>query len=115
MKNYNQAPLPFQGQKRRFLKELKQELQQFSPTATYVDLFGGSGFLSHTVKQHYPKATVVYNDFDNYTYRLESVEKTNAIIADIREILAPIFSTIMKFPERVQVLEQVFIGMKKED
>ena len=85
MKNYNQAPLPFQGQKRRFLKEFKNELQEFSPTATYVDLFGGSGFLSHTVKQHYPDATVVYNDFDNYTYRLENVENTNAIIANFRK------------------------------
>lgn len=87
MKNYNQAPLPFQGQKRRFLKEFKNELQEFSATATYVDLFGGSGFLSHTVKQHYPDATVVYNDFDDYTYRLENVENTNTIIADLREIL----------------------------
>lgn len=87
MKNYTAAPLPFQGQKRRFLKEFKTALNEFSPTATYVDLFGGSGFLSHTVKQHYPEATLIYNDYDGYTYRLENVDQTNAIISDLRTIL----------------------------
>lgn len=87
MKTFSQAPLPFQGQKRKFLKDFKSALNQFSSTATYVDLFGGSGFLSHTVKQHLPNAKVIYNDFDGYSYRLENVEKTNEIISDIREIV----------------------------
>jgi len=87
MKNYTQAPLPFQGQKRKFLKEFKTALNEFSSTATYVDLFGGSGFLSHTVKQHYPNAKVIYNDFDGYSYRLENVDNTNVILNDFREIL----------------------------
>jgi adenine-specific DNA methylase len=80
MKTFHQAPLPFQGQKRKFLKEFKTALNEFSPTATYVDLFGGSGFLSHSIKQHYPNANVVYNDFDGYSHRLENVDKTNKII-----------------------------------
>lgn len=71
MTNYTQAPLPFQGQKRRFLKDFKEALKNYSPTATYVDLFGGSGLLSHTVKQVYPDAVVVYNDFDGYKNRLK--------------------------------------------
>jgi 16S rRNA G966 N2-methylase RsmD len=87
MKTFHQAPLPFQGQKRKFLKEFKTALNEFSPTATYVDLFGGSGFLSHSIKQHYPNAKVVYNDFDGYSHRLENVDTTNGIIADIREIV----------------------------
>jgi 16S rRNA G966 N2-methylase RsmD len=87
MKKYTQAPLPFQGQKRRFLTPFKEALNSFSPTATYVDLFGGSGLLSHTVKQYYPDANVIYNDFDNYSQRLDNVEKTNNIIGDLREIL----------------------------
>lgn len=87
MKNYTQAPLPFQGQKRRFYKHFKNALNQFSETATYVDLFGGSGFLSHTVKQKFPDAKVIYNDFDGYSYRLENVDKTNALISDFRKIL----------------------------
>lgn len=87
MRKYTQAPLPFQGQKRRFLKPFKEALNGFSPTATYVDLFGGSGLLSHTVKNYYPNSNVVYNDFDNYTQRLDNVEKTNEILKDLRFIL----------------------------
>lgn len=93
MKNYTQAPLPFQGQKRKFLKEFKEALNGFSSTATYVDLFGGSGFLSHTVKQHFPQANVVYNDFDGYSYRLENAENTNAILRDFRTILSEVPDT----------------------
>lgn len=62
-KIYNQAPLPFMGQKRKFLKRFREELAKCPPTAVYVDLFGGSGLLSRTVKDTYPKARVVYNDF----------------------------------------------------
>lgn len=88
MNNYVQAPLPFQGQKRRFLKPFKTALNEFSPTATYIDLFGGSGLLSHNVKQYYPDAKVVYNDFDNYSERVANVDKTNAVLADLRPICA---------------------------
>ncbi|WP_256948482.1 DNA adenine methylase [Flavobacterium psychrophilum] len=64
-KNFTKAPLPFMGQKRKFLKQFKPALKKYSESATYVDLFGGSGLLSHTVKSIYPGAKVVYNDFDN--------------------------------------------------
>ena len=87
MKIYNQAPLPFQGQKRRFLKSFKEALKSFPSDAVYVDLFGGSGLLSHTVKSVYPEAKVIYNDFDNYSERLKNIPKTNKILADFREIL----------------------------
>ena len=94
MKTFSQAPLPFQGQKRKFLKDFKSALDQFSSNATYVDLFGGSGFLSHTVKQHLPGAKVIYNDFDSYSYRLDNVENTNAILHDIREITKDLPDTV---------------------
>lgn len=96
--NYVQAPLPFQGQKRRFLTPFKEALNEFSSNATYVDLFGGSGLLSHTVKQMYPDAEVIYNDFDNYSNRLDYVDKTNTLLADIRTICA-------KSPNRKERLE----------
>ena len=86
-KVFNTAPLPFMGQKRKFLKQFKQALTEFPEDGIYVDLFGGSGLLSHTVKTVYPTATVIYNDFDNYRFRLENVDKTNALIADLRVIL----------------------------
>lgn len=63
-------------------------MENFPKDAVYVDLFGGSGLLSHTVKQMYPNAKVIYNDFDNYSHRIENVDKTNELLADIREICA---------------------------
>lgn len=87
MKNHFQSPLPFQGQKRRFVKQFKQALQSFSKEATYVDLFGGSGLLAHTVKQHYPDARVIWNDYDNYAARLEAIPQTNALLAELRGFL----------------------------
>ncbi|EKT3963258.1 DNA adenine methylase [Flavobacterium psychrophilum] len=86
-KVFTTAPLPFMGQKRKFLKQFKPALNKYSESATYVDLFGGSGLLSHTVKSIYPGAKVVYNDFDNYRIRLENIGKTNQLIADLRVIL----------------------------
>lgn len=86
-KNYTTAPLPFMGQKRRFLKAFKEALNNYPNDATYVDLFGGSGLLSHTVKKVYPNARVIYNDFDNYCQRIGNIEQTNVLIADLREIL----------------------------
>lgn len=87
-KNFNTAPLPFMGQKRSFLKDFSKALEKYPENAIYVDLFGGSGLLSHTVKQLYPNARVIYNDFDNYAERLKNITKTNALLADFRVILA---------------------------
>lgn len=86
-KKFTQAPLPFMGQKRRFLNQVKTVLNNCPDNAIYVDLFGGSGLLSHTIKQYYPNATVVYNDFDNYSFRLNNVENTNRLLSDIRSIV----------------------------
>lgn len=107
-KKFTQAPLPFMGQKRRFLNQVKEVIAACPDNAIYVDLFGGSGLLSHTVKQQYPNATVIYNDFDNYRLRLENVDKTNKLIADIRIILAdlPKDKRILE-PEKEQILKRV--------
>lgn len=84
---YLSAPLPFVGQKRMFVREFIKVLKQFPDDATFIDLFGGSGLLSHIAKRCKPNATVVYNDFDNYRRRLENIPRTNRLIADIREIV----------------------------
>jgi 16S rRNA G966 N2-methylase RsmD len=88
MMNYVQAPLPFQGQKRKFLTAFKYALNEFEGKQVFVDLFGGSGLLSHTVKQALPNAKVIYNDFDNYTLRIANIAQTNAILSDLRVLLA---------------------------
>ncbi|CAL2108167.1 DNA methyltransferase [Tenacibaculum sp. 190524A02b] len=86
-KTHNSAPLPFQGQKRNFVKDFKVALKTYPNDAVYVDLFGGSGLLSHVVKQEKPNAKVIYNDYDNFKKRLEAIPTTNEIIAKIRPIL----------------------------
>jgi 16S rRNA G966 N2-methylase RsmD len=87
-KIFTTAPLPFMGQKRKFLKQFKTALKQYPDNAVYVDLFGGSGLLSHTVKSVYPDAKVIYNDFDNFRERLENIDKTNQLIEGLRAILS---------------------------
>lgn len=86
-KQYLSAPLPFQGQKRMFAKEYIKVLQQFPDNTTFVDLFGGSGLLSHIAKCQKPDSTVVYNDFDGYRLRLEHIPQTNELLAELREIV----------------------------
>ena len=86
MKEFIQAPLPFQGQKRTFLKQFKNCLNEFQNKTTFIDLFGGSGLLAHTIKQQRPDARVIFNDYDWYITRLEHINDTNAIIKEIRKI-----------------------------
>lgn len=107
-KRFTQAPLPFMGQKRRFLNQVKAVLSNCPDNATYVDLFGGSGLLSHTIKQHYPNANVVYNDYDNYRLRLDNVSNTNRLISDIRAIVAecPKDKRILE-PQRSLIIKRV--------
>lgn len=90
IQRYSAAPLPFMGQKRRFVNQFREALREFSSATTFVDLFGGSGLLSHITARERPDARVIYNDFDDYHLRIENVERTNAILAEIREILAGI-------------------------
>lgn len=83
-KKFLSAPLPFVGQKRRFATQFSNVLKQCPDDAVYVDLFGGSGLLSHITKQEKPGAKVVYNDYDNYRSRLDNIGRTNALLADLR-------------------------------
>lgn len=88
MKKYTQAPLPFQGQKRRFVKRFKEVLQEsYNDKYVFVDLFGGSGLLSHATKTIFPKAKVLYNDFDDYRKRIQAIPMTNIILRKLRKEL----------------------------
>lgn len=106
------APLPFVGQKRMFAKEYIKILPQFNDKTVFVDLFGGSGLLSHITKFLRPDATVVYNDFDNYRERLAHIPQTNALLADLREIVGDL-------PKHKQIKgemrEKVFERLRHEE
>lgn len=86
-KIYKSAPLPFQGQKRRYVGEFRRVLGQIRDARIFVDLFGGSGLLSHIAKRERPDAIVIYNDFDDYRTRLDNIPRTNALISDLRTIM----------------------------
>ncbi|HDR1414536.1 TPA: hypothetical protein QB226_000425 [Pasteurella multocida] len=82
-KQFKQAPLPFTGQKRMFLKHFTQVLNDNiegnGNDWTIIDVFGGSGLLSHVAKRLKPKAKVIYNDFDGYAERLNHITETNQL------------------------------------
>lgn len=86
-KHYLSAPLPFVGQKRMFAKEFIKVLSQFPDGTLFVDLFGGSGLLSHIAKCQKPHSKVVYNDFDNYRQRLQNIPRTNILLSELRSIV----------------------------
>lgn len=87
-KNYSQAPLPFQGQKRRWNTQFKTVVADcFAHCNIFVDLFGGSGLLSRMAADVRPDATIIYNDYDDYHVRLNNIDRTNALLSDLKDIL----------------------------
>ena len=89
MKKYNKAPLPFQGQKRNFLKIFNRELEKLCGDGdgwTIIDVFGGSGLLAHNAKYTCRKARVLFNDYDNYIERLLNINKTDQLRRRLRKI-----------------------------
>lgn len=100
-KLYTTAPLPFVGQKRRFVGEFRRAIAHCPNNTVFVDLFGGSGLLSHIAKHDKPRATVVYNDYDNYRQRIEYIDATNALLTDIRAIIGDT-------PKNGRLSEQMF-------
>lgn len=115
MKKYNKSPLPFMGQKRNFIKKFTEVLKQCPSNAIYVDLFGGSGLLAHNVKYMYQGAQVVYNDFDNYTERLQNVNRTNVLLSKIRILLEGVPRN-KKVPNdvKIEILELIKLEEKIE-
>ncbi|MDO5716117.1 MAG: DNA adenine methylase [Tissierellia bacterium] len=87
-KKYIKPPIPFKGNKKNALKILDQELDQREiKSNTIIDLFGGSGLLSHFFKVKYPEKRVIFNDFENYSYRLKCIDDTNERLDELRKLL----------------------------
>ncbi|WP_085165753.1 DNA adenine methylase [Gilliamella bombi] len=100
MKKYNKAPLPFQGQKRNFIKLFNEQIKKLCGDGsgwTIVDVFGGSGLLSHNAKYTCRNARVIYNDYDNYSHRLANISKTEGIRKDLLSLVA-----VYKKKEKIQ-------------
>lgn len=97
-KTYTTPPLPFRGNKRYFVKKFREVLSKLHDIDVVVDLFGGSGLLSRAAKDVLPHARVIYNDYDNYTQRLENVERTNEIFGYIIPLIDGV-DTLKRVPE----------------
>lgn len=108
IKNYVQAPLPFEGQKRYFVKEFVKVLQTYDDYVTIIDLFGGSGLLSYISKKEKPNARIIYNDYDYYTERINNILKTNILLQDIRKIVSG-YERGIQLPKNVkgEILQRV--------
>lgn len=89
---YNKPPLVFMGNKKNMLKNIKQVLQDMqgdgyiNDETIFLDVFGGSGLISHNIKQWYPKNRVIWNDYDNYQKRLDNINDTELIRKKIYEV-----------------------------
>lgn len=110
---YKSAPLPFVGQKRMFAKEFTKVLEQFPAKTVFVDLFGGSGLLSHIAKRTKPESTVIYNDFDNYRLRLRHIPNTNRLLADLRKMVGD--SVPRNKPIKGELRERIFERIEQEE
>lgn len=90
---YKQPPLPFMGNKRNMLKHIKavletmQEDGQIDSETIFIDCFGGSGLVSHNIKQWYPSNRVVWNDYDNYQERLNHLDTTEQLRQEMAKII----------------------------
>ena len=113
MKLYKSAPLPFVGQKRMFATHYIKVLEQYPDSATFVDLFGGSGLLSHITKRIKPNARVIYNDFDNYRQRLTNIPQTNKLLADLRQMVGD--SVPRHKPIKGELEERIYERIAEEE
>lgn len=80
---FSSAPLPFQGQKRRYVKRFASKIDEVPREVPVYDLFGGSGLLANTCLE-LGFTDVTWNDYDNFEARLDLIPETNEILAHLR-------------------------------
>lgn len=82
---YIKPPLPFMGNKKNQLKHINEVLDNMyydgliTKDTIFYDVFGGSGLVSHFIKQKFRDNRVIWNDFDNYKARLDIIDITESI------------------------------------
>ena len=117
MKKYNKAPLPFQGQKRDFLKIFNRELEKLCGDGegwTIIDVFGGSGLLAHNAKYTCRKARVIFNDYDDYQSRLSRINETEIIRKELLSITKDV-DKIKSIPLEIKNKVIDYLKIKKKN
>lgn len=105
---YNQPPLPFMGNKRNMLKHIKAVIEtmredgQIDSETIFIDCFGGSGLVSHNIKQWYPSNRVVWNDYDNYQERLNHLDTTGQLRQEMAKIINDTITYKDKLPHHTK-------------
>lgn len=80
---YHQAPLPFVGQKRVYIKPFRDLIYKFEGDSIF-DAFAGSGLLSRVAKDTRPDLDVYTNDIGDYQWRLSKIKETNEVLSRMR-------------------------------
>ena len=103
---WNKPPLVFQGNKKNQIKRFCGVLQNLNitPKTVIIDVFGGSGLLSHWAKQLYPQNRVIWNDFDNYAERLAHIDETEAHRRELSELLTKTMALAAAEPTKIPKL-----------
>lgn len=89
---YKRAPLPFRGNKTKWIKDLIKYFvknhDKFE-NLVFIDVFGCSGIISSLLAKLYPNNKVIYNDFDNYTKLLTkpNIDRLNELRTKIYNII----------------------------
>ena len=96
-------PIPFRGNKskirKNFMKLLNDEALN-DDYIIYVDLFGGSLYISYLIHQMKPNNRIICNDYDNYIERLINIDKTNDLLNKINEIIQ---NNNIKYAEKIDI------------
>ena len=107
-KMQNKPPIPFQGNKKLWKNKFINIIKEMGEYDIYVDLFGGSGILSHWVKHIFPSSTVIYNDFDKYEDRCKQIKETNEILARCREVCKGLKRKQQIDEEKTKEIKKIF-------
>ena len=104
----NKPPIPFQGNKKLWKTKFINIIKELGEYDIYVDLFGGSGILSHWVKHIFPSSTVIYNDFDKYEDRCKQIKETNEILTRCREVCKGLKKKQQIDEEKTKEIKKIF-------
>ena len=96
---YKRAPLPFRGNKTKWIKDLIKYFihnhDKFKDY-TFIDVFGCSGIVSSLLAKLYPNNKVIYNDFDYYTKLL-----TKPNIDRLNELRTKIYNIAQNYEQKI--------------
>ncbi len=114
-KMITRTPLPFQGNKSVCRKEVIEVLSRIDigEDTVFVDLFGGSLYLSYLVKSKFPGCNVVCNDYDNYCERLRNIPDTNRLLSLLREVLKDVGHGVKLSDEQRESVREVITSFRE--